>query len=343
MVRKQYPEFHKTMMEAETYPSASRRIKHQETHRSHLYRTGDHLYKIRKGDSVYSSLAIKERFARDALTLGRHWAGEVAVEVVPLLRQGDTYALGEEKLPGGEVVAYALQYVQLSDHYWLNRLLAAGKVTPTAMGRIARFLAEAHAGATLEDKGAEAGRPEYFGSLMEEMLYQCKKYVPVTVSQPMLEIIARPIIHFTEDARKLFARRQKRGRIVNGHGAFVPNHIFMKGREVHALSPLDGQPKYRILDAAGDVASLVNTLELAGAHDLIEIFIKRYMTAAKDRDLPRMLPAYRVMQAVRQGLMRSEWLTERPEDDPERKARIEEAGGYFNLAVMAARDIPKDF
>lgn len=324
------------------YPSSSRRIKYEETHRSHLYRTGDHLYKIRKEDAIYSSLALKERHIQDALILGKHWAGDVVVAVFPLVKLEEGFALGDHHAQSGEVTDYALQLVQLSDHYWLQRELAGDKVSPTAIGRLARFLAEHHAESATEENTVDAGRPEHFRNLMEEMLYQCKKYIPITLSEPMLEIIARPVSHFIDDARKLFVRRQKRGRIVNGHGAFMPEHIFMKGREIYVVSALDGQPKFRVLDAAADVASLVNALELAGAEELGDLFVKRYVTAAKDRDLPRMLPVYRTLQAVRQGLFHSEWLAELPEDDPGRADHIAEATRYFNLAVLTARKIPKD-
>lgn len=336
MARKSYPEYHKTLLEKSTYPSAPRRIKFEETHRSYLYRTGSHLYKIRKSSPLYSSLAVKERFAQEACLLGRHWGGDMMEEAVPIVRTPAGFTLGGE----GEPVDYLLKMAQLSDNYWLSKLMVQGKITPTAMGRLARFLAERHGESTIEEKSGNAGRPENFMELLDEVIYQSKKYVSLTLTEPMLELISRPLARFVEDFRKLFLRRMKRGRIVEGHGAFVPEHIYIRGMEIRAISPLEGQPKYRILDSTNDVATLTIELRRMGEEDLAELFVKRYTSASHDRDLAKLLPAYQVLQSMHAGLLQSEWLAELPEDHPEREERISLAGAYFNLAVQASREIP---
>ncbi len=337
MSKKAYPEFHKSLLEQSTYPAAARRIKFEETRTSLLYRTGTVVYKIRKSGAVYSSLAVKERFAREALRLGRSWAGDVVRDVVPVVRREGRYALGGE----GEVVDYALEMAQLSDTYWLHRLLANRKMSQTAVGKLARFLSERHAAAALEEKEAGAGRPENFSALLEELVYQCKKYINVTLSQAMLDMIQLPLGRFLDESRKLMVRRMKRGHIVDGHGAFVPEHIHLRAGEVHAVAPLEAYRKFRVLDAANDVATLANALVLAEASEWGELFIRRYTAASKDRDLSRLLPAYQALQALRSGLVRSEWQAERPPGDKERDALVREAGAYFNLAVRMGRQIPK--
>ena len=59
MTKKLYPEFHKALLDQTLYPSATRRIKFEETHHSYLYKTGDHVYKIPKPGPLFSSLAVK--------------------------------------------------------------------------------------------------------------------------------------------------------------------------------------------------------------------------------------------------------------------------------------------
>lgn len=337
MVKRSYPEYHKALLEQSSYPSAPRRIKFEETQRSYLYKTGEAIYKIRKTGPVYSALAIKERFAQDALRLGRRWTGDVVQEVVPIVKGPQGYALGTE----GHPVDYALKMSQLSDTYWLSHLIAQQKLTPTALGRLARFLSEHHEAAALEEKAADAGRPEFFFALMEEIFYQSKKYINQTLTEPMLEMVTRPLGKFVDDFRKLFHRRQKRGRVVDGHGAFVPEHIHIRGTDIHAIAPLDGQRKYRVLDAANDLATLLNALAVLGAHDTAELFLKRYIAASKDRELQRILPAYQTLQAMRSGLLQSEMLAELDAKDKQREAVAKGASAQFQLAVQMARQIPK--
>ncbi|NIX10218.1 MAG: hypothetical protein GWN05_01215, partial [Gammaproteobacteria bacterium] len=97
----------------------------------------------------------------------------------------------------------------------------------------------------------------------------------------------------------------------------------------------------RMLDAAHDVGQMVNSLILAEQPELAELFVKRYVTASKDRDLPRMLPLYRVLHAMREGLLRSEWLVELEAEHPDRVALADDAARYFHLAGRTARDLLK--
>jgi uncharacterized protein len=337
MAKHAYPEFHKTLLEQSSYGAAPRRIKFEETRHSYLYRTGEQLYKVRKTSAVYASPAMKERYAQLALTLGRRWAGEVVQAVVPIVRGGGGFALGGP----GEPVDYALRMAQLPDSHWLHRLLAADKITPVLLGRLARFVAERHAQDAVVEPPQELSRAEHVGDLLDEVAYQSRKHEGHTVAQPVLEMIVRPLAHYLEETRRLLVRRARRGRIVEGHGALVCEHIYAHGSDVHALAPLEAQAKYRVLDAANDVAVLVNSLALRAAGEHAELFVKRYMTAAKDRDLPRVLPLYRILQALRGGLLRSEWAAEHPPDSAEHRELVQEAGTFYHLALEAARSLHK--
>ena len=339
MSRKNVPEFHKALMDQSAYPSASRKVKYEETAWCYFYRTGDHLYKIRKTSPIYPTLAIKERYIHEAQRLGRLWAPELAGEVFPIMRRPEGgYGLGG----AGEVVDFALQIAQLSDTYWLDRLIPKGKLPGTAWGRLARYLAERHALSPLGEQAHEVGRLEHFRSLFDEVYYQSKKYLDLTITQPMLEIIHLPMSRFLDDARKLFIRRCKKNRIVECHGAFVPEHIFIKSTQIHVIAPLDAGTKYRHLDAAQDVATLVNGLLLQKVPEAAELFVKRYMTAAKDRDMATMLPAYQVLNAMRCGVLHGERANEHAGDESIRAAAMEAARANFQLAVVAARQIPRE-
>lgn len=337
MPKHAYPDYHKALLEQATYSAAPRRIKFEETRRSYLYRTGAHVYKLRKPSALYATPAIRERYAQISLSLGQRWSREIVEAVVPVLRTPGGFALAGE----GEPIDYALRMVQLPDAHWLHRLLDHGKLTPTHIGRLARFVADQHAAAAMDEKSADAGHPHRVQSLFDELIYQSKKHFGQTVSEPVLEMIVRPLTRYLEENHKLLVRRCKRGRIVDGHGALLPEHICLEGNDVHALAPLEAQAKYRQLDAANDLAVLVNALERRGEAEHIEQFVKRYASAAKDRDLARVLPVYRVLQALRDGLTRSEWIAELPPESSERSELIGHATAAYNQALHVARELPK--
>ena len=337
MAKMAYPEFHKALLDQNLYPSSSRRIKFEETRYSYLFKSGTQFYKIRKNSPIYSSLAVKEVFAIEALRLSQRWAPENDQAVVPICKTGDSYVFSGD----GEVIEYALRMTQLAGNHWASDLHRAGKLTPNTLGRLARYLATQHETYAAGDKTQDAGRPEHLRELFEEVSYQVKKYVGQTVSQPMFDMIIRPVEKFIDDSRKLFLRRQRRDRIVDGHGAFLPEHIFIVSKEVLAVSPLDGQQKYRILDAANDLAVFINEMELMGAAENAELFLMRYISATHDRELPKILPIYRTFQAMRSGLAFSEWSVTSSESNKKITEFLAKAHECFNLAVKCARDIPR--
>ena len=332
-----YPVFHKALLDESIYPSAKRRIKFEETRHSYLYRTGDRIYVIRKLAPSDSSPALKELHAREALAIGRKWAPQVYVDIAPIVKTDAGFALSQP----GEVVDYALVLNQVSTHYWLHNLIPQGKFAPAAVGKLARYLAGRHRDPEQGEISQEAGRPENLRGLTDEIFYQVKKYTGLTVSDALVETVARPMARFIDDNRKLILRRQKKGMVVACHGAFVPEHIFIKGRDIFAVSPLTGSQKYRALDGVNDVAALVNELQRSGAEEQRELFLKRYMTNARDRELDLMLPVYQTFQAMRSGLTYSEALAEEGLEDSARADLIALAHSYFELAVKTSREIPR--
>ena len=146
-----YPDFHKTMLAEATYPEAKRRIKLVETRHSYVYKTGDTAYVVRKTGPADSGIALKEAYAHETLALGKRWAPDVYLGVVPIVRTAAGFALAGE----GAVVAYALKLSQLSDNYWLHKLLGQKKFSPSVVGKLGRYLAQCH-----RDSSPEAIPPE---------------------------------------------------------------------------------------------------------------------------------------------------------------------------------------
>ena len=338
MTKFAFPDYHRTMLDPATHPDATRKPKCDVTHRSLLYRTGTWIYKIRRPSHTYSSPAINEALAQEALRQGRRWAPGVDQAVVPIAGVNGVFSLGGS----GSAVDYALRLAQLSDHSFVDYLVAHGKFNTAMVGRVARFLAARHAEATApEAQAEEAGGPEAFAALIEDVLYQSKKYFGLALNAAMYELISRPVAHFLDHHRKEFSRRIKKKRIVAVHGAFVPEHVFVKTQRVEAIAAQDSPHKLRILDAASDVAQFVNGLSRLGAGEGAALFIKRYMTAAKDRDLPAILALYQVFHAARDGLQLCEWLGEGHLEADQGAALRGRAEKCFEQAVEVAHTLPK--
>lgn len=330
----EYPPFYKALKNKELYPEATRKIQYFETPSSYFFTTGATRYKIKKNGNDYSSPAVTEVFLREELRLGKIYAGDIYLDILPIYNSADEFSFDSNI---GNVFTYAIKIAQLSERYFLSSLLSREKVTPTIVSRIAKQLALLHSENPAMERDIEAGRPENLYNLCEDVIYQTQKYLNETITQPMLDIIRRPLEKFVEEHRKLFLRRMKKNRIVHGHGAFLPEHIYVKTKELHFVSPQELHRKFSLLDAANDVAYLTVEFAKLEQPEWQELFVKRYVTAARDRDLLKMLPTYQTFVALKRGVEHSEKMIELEGD--ERTTHAQHSSDYFNLAVKFSREI----
>ncbi len=323
----------KALKEPAAYHNSPKTIKLRETSTSFLFKADDQLYKIKKLGNEYATLAVKEAFCREECRLSQRFNPNWPLEVLPVMEHN-----GELKIGGteGEIIEYALKMEALADQWSLSQLLAKDKLTIKHISKIATRIAEIHAASPAKDRAAESGKPEPFRALCDDMLFQLKRYFEASLTQPILDMIRHPLEKFINDNKRLFNKRQKKGRIVLGHGAFLPEHIFVCGDQVHFISPQEVQKKLAVLDVANDVSSLTVELARMGKTELFDAFVQQYLEVSNDQDLLKMLPLYQTYCALKQGVKTCELKVSQQNDDLGTLAMA-----YFNLAVRFSREIPR--
>ncbi len=323
----------KALKEPAAYHNSPKTIKLRETSTSFLFKADDQLYKIKKLGNEYATLAVKEAFCREECRLSQRFNPNWPLEVLPVMELN-----GELKIGGteGEIIEYALKMEALADQWSLSQLLAKDKLTIKHISKIATRIAEIHAASPAKDRAAESGKPEPFRALCDDMLFQLKRYFEASLTQPILDMIRHPLEKFINDNKRLFNKRQKKGRIVLGHGAFLPEHIFVCGDQVHFISPQEVQKKLAVLDVANDVSSLTVELARMGKTELFDAFVQQYLEVSNDQDLLKMLPLYQTYCALKQGVKTCELKVSQQNDDLGTLAMA-----YFNLAVRFSREIPR--
>ena len=83
----------------------------------------------------------------------------------------------------------------------------------------------------------ETGKAERFQALCDDMLYQMKRYFDPSITQPIIDMIRHPLDKFIHSKSNVFGKRLRKGRVVQGHGALLPEHIHIQGETVRFLSP----------------------------------------------------------------------------------------------------------
>ena len=326
-------ELEKALKEPAAYHNSPETIKLRETSTSFLFKADDQLYKIKKSGNEYATLAVKEAFCREECRLSQRFNPNWPLEVLPVMEHNDELKIGGTE---GKIIEYALKMEALADQWSLTQLLAKDKLTIKHISKIATRIAEIHAVSPAKDTAAVSGKPESFRALCDDMLFQLKRYFEASLTQPILDMIRHPLEKFIDDNKRLFNKRQKKGRIVLGHGAFLPEHIFVNGDQVYFISPQEVQKKLAVLDVANDVSSLTVELARMGKNELFDAFVQQYLEVSNDQDLLKMLPLYQTYCALKQGVKTCELKVAQQNDELGNLAM-----DYFNLAVRFSREIPR--
>ena len=316
-----------------SYATPPKSIKLRETDSSYLFEGDEWLYKIKKEGNEFPTLAVKEAYCHEECRLSQSFNPNWTSNVLTILEQNGDIKIGGTE---GEPVEYALQMGKLPEKWLLSGLLGNDAVSKKNMKNIAERISEIHSNNSAKDKAAESGKAESFRALCDDMLFQMKRYFDASMTQPILDMIRHPLEKFIDQNKRLFSKRHQKGRIVHGHGAFLPEHIFVSEKSVHFISPQEVHRKLADLDVANDVSSLTVELTRLGKNELAEIFLNHYLEISNDLDLQKMLPLYQTYCALKQGVRTCELKVAR-EDEKLGTLAME----YFNLAVNFSRKIPR--
>ncbi len=328
------PSYVEALKTSDPYPDEPKKIKLKKTQCSYLFLADNKVYKIKKTGTEYSSLAVKEAFCNEECQLSQRYNPGWPLEVIPLMEQEGKYRLGGSE---GRVLEYALKMDALTERRFLSSLLKKKKADSVDVSLIAQTLAEIHADAGMPARMAESGRVDRFHSLCDDMLYQIKRYFDASVTQPIIDMIRHPMEKFINEKGGIFAKRIRKGRVVQGHGALLPEHVHVQGETVRMISPLETQKKYSVLDVANDVASLMVELAWHNQPELEQTMMQKYLESSRDKDLQTILPVYQTYCALKQGVRTCEEMVALKQESLG-VAALE----YFNLAARYARTIPRD-
>ena len=316
-----------------SYASPPKSIILRETDSSYLFEVDEFLYKIKKEGNEFPTIAVKEAYCHEECRLSNSFNPNWTSTVLTVLEQNGGINIGGKE---GDPVEYALKMENLSEQCLLSRLLGNDAVSNKNITNIAGRISEIHSSNPAKDKAAESAKAESFRALCDDMLFQMKRYFDASMTQPILDMIRHPLEKFIDQNKRLFSKRLQKGRIVHGHGAFLPEHIFVNDKIVHFISPQEVHRKLADLDVANDVSSLTIELTRLNKHDLVKTFLNHYLEVSNDLDLPKMLPLYQTYCALKQGVRTCELKVAR-EDEKLGTLAME----YFNLAVNFSREIPR--
>ncbi len=284
-------------------PSAASGVEWIQTHISHVFRTGERVYKFRKPvDLGFVRFATRAERNADCLrevALNRRLAPDVYLGVAPL--RGARVGACAESL-ADDRVEHCVVMRRLADGRDALSLLEAGRLAPRHVDTLAVRIAHFHDGCGLGTPApfsreawlARCTRPasDNFASLAE---------ADVEAAPPELLATARERAEaFVRDHADRFDRRRREGRAVEGHGDLHLQHVFFEddAAEPIAIDCLEFSESLRKIDSASEVAFLAMDLRYRGAHELAARFLRRYARERDDFDLYALVDYYLAYRAA---------------------------------------------
>jgi aminoglycoside phosphotransferase family enzyme/predicted kinase len=268
-----------------------------QTHISHVFLTGERVYKLRKAvDLGFLRFASREQRNADCLrevALNRRLAPDVYLGVAPLYVEGGSVWVGlpAEHLAGvpREVPEHCVVMRRLAEGRDALSLVEAHALTPGQIDRLAACVAGFHARHGL-------GAPAPFSRRIwlerctrpaKENLRRIAGANAPWVAREAVDRVAALARDFVRRHGGRFERRRQAGRAVDGHGDLHLQHVWFEGDDSAPLiiDCLEFNESLRRIDAAAEVAFPAMDLVYRGRRELAERFLRVYARERGDFDL----------------------------------------------------------
>jgi uncharacterized protein len=327
-----HPQLLEQLADPAAYPESTARVEVVQTHISTIFLTGGHAYKVKKpvdfGFLDYTTLERRRRFCAEEVRLNSRLAPDVYLGVVPIVvRDGRALVDGP-----GEAVEYAVKMVRLPEERMLRRVLARGEATAATVADIARRLAAFHDAAESGPRIADFKRLAGVKFNCDENFAQTQKYVGTVIPARAFARISTGTGLFLRRNAALFERRADSGRVRDGHGDMHVDSICVTD-PVRIFDCIEFNERFRYADVAEEVAFLAMDLEYLGHDDLARAFVRAYVDASGDEELPRLLDFYKAYRAYVRGKVNAFQLDDPGLTPDARAASAANATRYFELAL----------
>ncbi|MEW6278162.1 MAG: hypothetical protein AB1758_06040 [Candidatus Eremiobacterota bacterium] len=305
---------------AGSYPEGTSAVQVVETHRSWVFLTDRHAYKLKKPVRWqrfldYGTVREREHACREEVRLNRRLAPDVYLGVVRLTR----LPTGELRLEGnGNTVDWLVRMRRLPAERMLDRAIRAGSLSPGEVEGVARLLSDFYRRA----EPCPTTGSDYLERFRRNIQADHRELAAdhVGPSRTRLERTTHSLLRFLEVSGRLLQERAPH--VVEGHGDLRPEHICLETPPV-IIDALEFYRPFRLLDPLDELCLLWLECERLGAADVGARILGIYTAD------PELLDFYRSCH----GLLRAKlalWHAHSPGSDPDRWSRV--CHEYFDLA-----------
>ncbi len=332
------------LMNPEVYDEKVLKIVHLQTHISHVFLTGEYVYKIKKpvdfGFLDFTTLAKRKHFCDRELEINRMLCPGIYLDVVPIGRSpsGDIRINSEF-----ETVEYAVKMVQLPQESIMTELLKKGEIYKNDIDKIAGLLADFHSKAETGEGVDVYGSVEQIKANWVQNFDQTQDLRGNLLEESSFDTVKMNVLSFIEDNRELFERRVAEKKIRACHGDVHSGNIFvvreggrLYSEGIYIFDAIEFNEAFRCGDIASEIAFLSMDMDFHGRDDLSAHLEKRYSEYAGDDIAPLLF--YKCYRAYVRSKVSSFRLDDPDITEKEKEEAVALTKRYFELALgYAAR------
>jgi hypothetical protein len=325
---------HRDLLRPDAYPEETGPIGHRETHISRLYFTDRHVYKIKKpvdfGFLNFTTLDRRRFYCHEEVRLNQRFCPGTYLDVVEIRKTAQQYRVGGE----GEIVDYAVRMKRLPEERMLVHLLqAAAPSLPAEMQRVGRHIALLHRDSEIVRSDGGRSDLETLRHNWQENFTQTASFVGQTLCACGQAACTAYVERFLAEHASLLLQRQEQDFVRDGHGDLHAEHICLTD-SVCIYDCIEFNRRFRVADVAADLAFLLMDLDFRERRDLASITLEAYRKAGEaDRELPLLLPFYKVYRAWVRGKVESLLAADATAEAEARNAAAGRSRRYFSLAL----------
>jgi uncharacterized protein len=314
------------------YPHDVERVRHIETHISHILLTGHYAYKIKKPLNLdfldFSTLAARKFFCEEELRLNRRLSRTLYLETVPI---GGT--LGRPALGATTgIIEYAVKMHEFGQSALFDAMLERGELAAEHIDALAATVA------TFHERAERANPPQGYGSAasieapMRQNFVQIAKLLGSAAERIELAMLQSWSLAEHMALLSLYAKRQEQGFIRECHGDLHVGNIALVNGETQIFDCIEFNPNLRWIDVANEIAFFVMDLEERGHRRLAYRFLNAYLERTGDHGCVRLLGAYQVYRALVRAKVARVRALQSHLGDAERAAALETYQAYITFA-----------
>ena len=257
------------LLDPAAYPWRPPEVELIETHMSWVYLAGDRVVKVRRPVAYsfvdHTSLAARERSARDEVRVNRRLSDGVYLGVEPVTREGDRLRLGG----AGEVVDWATVMRRLPDATMLDRLIAEQALPPDTVQRLADRLVPFHLETAARCETAAFGTAASLLAVLTDNLDDLEPFSGNLLGATEFALVSESVRHGVLELESLTEERRGAGWVRDGHGDLRAEHVNLEtSGQTQVFDAVEFSAALRCADVASDIAYLLVDLRRRDADAL---------------------------------------------------------------------------